>query len=482
VTPAVATVAAGLAQQYSASGSYSDGSVKDLTESATWTSSDDTVAAVSGSGLASTLKQGSVTIKAALQSVSGTTSLNVSPAALASIAITPNTGSVSQYATEQLKATGTYTDGSLVDVSPTATWSSSSIAVSVNNSGLCRGLIPGAAPIEATIGSVSGSATLTVNALNSRYAYASSLDGSISEYAVDASSGRVTTLGYVVQPNAAYYPPTVESTRKYLFAVINAPFFTNPAIAAYQPGANGQLSEVLGSPFNVSNGTGLSSLTADPVSNILFGATQNGILPFKIDMTTAVTIPGTLFPANNIAALAIDPLGRFLFALQPTNTVGNILVFTIADNGSLTQIQGSPFPVPQPAFGDLGFVIDPTGRFLYELATTGISQYAVNSQTGALTSVGPLVAAGTSPFALAISPIGNELLVSNPLFPSDQIWAFTLDPATGKPSAASGSPFTLGSTQALYGTSFDASGKFAFAAENSYLETFSVDPSTWTLK
>jgi hypothetical protein len=71
VTPASASIAAGASLQYAATGTYSDGSNRNLTASAAWSSSNNAVAAISTSGLATAAASGSSTISA---SSSGITS------------------------------------------------------------------------------------------------------------------------------------------------------------------------------------------------------------------------------------------------------------------------------------------------------------------------------------------------------------------------------------------------------------------------
>ena len=68
ITPGSVSVPAGTPWQFTATGTYTDGTTGDLTGSATWSSSDNTVATVSA-GLASSLKQGSITATASLGSI-----------------------------------------------------------------------------------------------------------------------------------------------------------------------------------------------------------------------------------------------------------------------------------------------------------------------------------------------------------------------------------------------------------------------------
>ena len=68
-------------------------------------------------------------------------------------------------ATQQFTATGTYSDGSTQNLSNRVTWTSSNTAVAtINTNGLATGVSAGTATISATLGSVSGNATLTVRA------------------------------------------------------------------------------------------------------------------------------------------------------------------------------------------------------------------------------------------------------------------------------------------------------------------------------
>lgn len=88
------------------------------------------------------------------------------PAALVSIAVTPPNPSISEGTTQQFSATGTYTDSSSQDLTSSSTWSSSNTtAATMNASGLATGLTAGSSTIAAAFGTISGSTTLTVTAV-----------------------------------------------------------------------------------------------------------------------------------------------------------------------------------------------------------------------------------------------------------------------------------------------------------------------------
>jgi len=170
VTPATASVspiAPNNTQQYTATGTFTDGSTQTITSAVTWSAS--TGATITAGGLATAVTaNASVTIMATQGSISGTAILTVTNP-LVSIAITPPSPSVAASFTEQLTATGTYADNSTQVLTASVTWASddSSIATISNiqgSQGLATGVAAGMAHITATdtaSGKI-GTATLTV--------------------------------------------------------------------------------------------------------------------------------------------------------------------------------------------------------------------------------------------------------------------------------------------------------------------------------
>jgi uncharacterized protein YjdB len=169
ITPLNPTIALGANQQFTATGTYTDGSTQDLTSVATWSSSDANVAIVSNSlgsyGLATSSGQGATTITATSNAISSSTSITVGSPALVSIAIAPASASIPLGTSQQFNATGTYTDGSVQDITISVTWASSSPAVApVSAAGLVTGRLLGSSNISAASGSVTGSTSVTVSA------------------------------------------------------------------------------------------------------------------------------------------------------------------------------------------------------------------------------------------------------------------------------------------------------------------------------
>lgn len=82
---------------------------------------------------------------------------------IVSISVTPATSTISIDGTQSFVAKGTKSDGSIVTITNSAIWTSSSLAVAtVSTSGVAHGLIVGTSTITATSGSKSGVATLIV--------------------------------------------------------------------------------------------------------------------------------------------------------------------------------------------------------------------------------------------------------------------------------------------------------------------------------
>jgi probable HAF family extracellular repeat protein len=76
VSPSTGSLPVGAAQNYTASGTYSDASVKNLTSQVTWSSTNTAAATISSSGYAFVVGTGSTTITASLSGVNGTASLS----------------------------------------------------------------------------------------------------------------------------------------------------------------------------------------------------------------------------------------------------------------------------------------------------------------------------------------------------------------------------------------------------------------------
>lgn len=174
VSPIGPMISSGLAQQFTATGTFNNGTTQDLTTSVIWSSSNTGTAAISNAtgsqGLATGGSDGLATIRATSGSISGSTGLTVRT--LNGISITPSSASVLKGSSLQFTAHTNYRDGTGSDVTANVTWSSSNPSVatisnSVGSQGLASTLALGSVTITASFGGFTNSASLNVISLTS---------------------------------------------------------------------------------------------------------------------------------------------------------------------------------------------------------------------------------------------------------------------------------------------------------------------------
>ncbi|HEY4053805.1 MAG TPA: Ig-like domain-containing protein [Terriglobales bacterium] len=163
IAPAASSMPVNTSQQFTATGTYSDGRSADLTALVTWSSSTSATAAVDVTGMVSALAAGSTNISAVFAGVSQSTVLTVTAPTIVSIAVTPVGQTLGIGISEQYVATATYSDGSSSDLSSGVTWTSSTPAVAtVTAAGVITTVAAGNTNITATLGALTDSSTMTV--------------------------------------------------------------------------------------------------------------------------------------------------------------------------------------------------------------------------------------------------------------------------------------------------------------------------------
>lgn len=178
VTPSAPSIGLGQTQQFSAMGRFTRPPVgssttpttedRDVTAMATWTSSIPATATIDGSGLASSQSTGEpTTITASLTTIEDTATLTVTDAVLTAIEVSPANDILPQGYTRTFSATGTFSDGSVKDVSNSVTWLSersriATISNASDSKGVARGGSEGDSDISAVQGSITGKTNLTV--------------------------------------------------------------------------------------------------------------------------------------------------------------------------------------------------------------------------------------------------------------------------------------------------------------------------------
>ena len=158
----------GQSVQLTASARYQDDSVRDVTTQATWQSSNQQVATVSGSGVITPVGAGEVDITASYSGQVGTLHLTMgaSPVAQVTLSGMPN-GPISSI---QLTASARRQNAVVEDVTSRATWQTSNAQIATVSNGLVKGVSSGTVTIRAifegvqaeTSISVSSTATITI--------------------------------------------------------------------------------------------------------------------------------------------------------------------------------------------------------------------------------------------------------------------------------------------------------------------------------
>lgn len=152
VSPADASVAAGLEQAYQAYARYSDGSSKEVTLESSWQSSETDIATVDSQGVAHTLVTGSTEIQASYKSLSAKASLFVNEPILVDLQVTPVSSMININESQQYVARAFYSDGYSNDVSTASTWRLADDSIAhIVPSGVSAGRVSGDAQGQTTV-------------------------------------------------------------------------------------------------------------------------------------------------------------------------------------------------------------------------------------------------------------------------------------------------------------------------------------------
>jgi YD repeat-containing protein len=533
ISPANQSFPKGVYQNFTATGTFPDGIIRDLTSQVTWSCTNPSVATISNApgsqGLATDVGVGTTTVSASLGTVTTTTTLTLTAPVPSRMSVSPATVALQTGGTTQLKAIVILTDDTTQDVTQSATWNSSASSVaSVSNAsgsqGVVTGVSVGTAAISATSGSLTGSSTVFVNTSSAttypRFLYTSTNSGSIVTYSVNSQTGQIRANGSVtvanqsgnlaLDPSQNYLYLSVPTTAGNLYA-----FSVNPV--------NGSLTQVPGSPYAA--GTSKGPVVGEPSGRFVYvgDPTSNSIYGYSIGAGGAlISLPGSPYPADGQPnALLAHPSGKYLFATyQAQNAVGSVSVFAIdSTTGALTDVTGSPFPT---AYTTVALAQDPAGKFLF-VSSTGANlgggtswlqpvkapsaseqvwdwarshSYSDLLKSDATNSYdfGPAGPAGRTTLLLADLDLPDSsqlkrggldvalalprMLVASPapvVTTSPVISVFTVDANSGVLTEISGSPFTVSS--GLSSISVDTTGQYLYGQFGTSVLGFAIASS-----
>ena len=280
--------------------------------------------------------------------------------------------------------------------------------------------------------------------------------GTVSGFSVDHVNGVLTPIGTALPPtpvcasSAICANPVslgVNSGGTFLFVLnqgVPPPATVVPAsISVFSiDTARGLLTPIAGSPFPFAS---LSTpnpkmLAVAPNASVLYVANgaSGTISAFSIAGNgTPSEVAGSPFAAGaNIAGITIDSKGQFLYAADFGNS--KIASFSIQSGGALAPVAGSPVAT---GVGPVGLAVDKNDAFLFsaEQGAAGVSAFKISA--GALTKVTgspfPVVISGSpQPSFVAVDTSNTFLYVANS--GTRDITGFTIKPdGTLTPLAAS---------------------------------------------
>ncbi|HZR25206.1 MAG TPA: Ig-like domain-containing protein [Vicinamibacterales bacterium] len=209
--------------QLTATARLSDGSTRDVTSLATWSSSNTSLATVSSTGLVTVLGAGEIDVKATYQGVAGSVHLLVAnlPVTSLTLANVPTVASVNF----QAGASAHLSDGSVQDVTRSATWASSDTGIAtVSSTGFVSIVANGEVDIRATYQGLTASSHMKVT-LPTTY--------TVSGVVTDASASGKVLAGVRVQTVGAGFVLT-DAQGVYRLAVTGGRVLLEFSMTGYQ--------------------------------------------------------------------------------------------------------------------------------------------------------------------------------------------------------------------------------------------------------
>lgn len=161
ISPSTATIPIGQTRQFTATPRSASGAPLPG-RTITWSSSDETVVAVSESGLAAAVGVGSARVVASAGGRNAEALVVVPPPPVATLEVTPSTASLNVGETRQFTASASSADGEPLPDRPISWSSSNSAVVVVSDHGLAEAKAPGSAKIVASAEGKNAEATVTV--------------------------------------------------------------------------------------------------------------------------------------------------------------------------------------------------------------------------------------------------------------------------------------------------------------------------------
>lgn len=311
VVPPAAQTAVGQTATFSATGRYSDGSSRDITDSARWSTGDSRIAVVSNAflqrGIARALAQGTTVVRAEVGGLVSEAQLTITSACVQRVTITVKGGGNSRPSRVPMSFTAyaLYSNGYVGDVTGAVQWASSDEAVSPAPSNVDGDFVvitraPGAATISAAMAGCSGTVTgrlpLTVTAATLR---------SIEVHGASGTSATPVNLTVRFRAFGAYS----DGTQYDITAAVDSWSLGNTSVAVLS-----------GDGYVAGRAVGTSTLTA----------TQGTVSGATMVTVTAATLLSVRVVALDLADACRDPADPASYvsaSRAPVSTVGSLRAY-----------------------------------------------------------------------------------------------------------------------------------------------------------
>ena len=231
---------------------------------------------------------------------------------------------------------------------------------------------------------------------NGKYAYVANFGTTtVSQYNVQSSGALTPQSSATVTSGTAPTGIAIDPTSSYVYVLNNG----SETVAQYTINASGALTPMAAPTV----GTGGSPLAIgiSPNGKYVYvvnnSASDRSVSQYSVGANGSLTplSPAKISVGTSPSAIAFNPAGTNAYVVD---TAGTVWQFSIGSGGALSQVGSTSVT------GVNAFAIDPSGRFAYAAIKTGtVAQFAVGSG-GGLTAMSPAtVAAGQTPFGIAVN-------------------------------------------------------------------------------
>ncbi len=259
----------------------------------------------------------------------------------------------------------------------------------------------------------------------------------LESYSIDRASGALTLVDRLSTHMNISAEPQVSPSGPWIYMLGQDTQDVNSNISTFRVNSSGGVAQVSGSPFPLGDiATGAMALAPNQRFLYLENGFQDAceLLLAHVDPTTGL-VSGTEAVSQNCPnEMVVAPSGKFLIV------VGGLHVYAVGDNGTLTEVPGSPF---LPNGNAYKVDTDPDGKFVYVI-DTGLQKvlgFSMDPMTGVLTPVpGPGGRLGAVSEDVDVSR--HFVYVTNPN--DNTLSVFRFDGATGELTEVPGSPYSVG--------------------------------------